>query len=145
MKRLRFYLLYAVVTVTISSCTKNSNEKSSTLSAAELLTSKPWRLLSYGFDSNKNGTVDSNEEAIRDCEMDNTYTFKKDGSGIANENSKICSGSDPSHPFIWALKNNDTILDFYFGTAYIAKLSADSLYMADSHSDQVRLLLIYGH
>ena len=110
-----------------------------------MLTAKPWKLISYGFDSDKNGIVDSNEEAIRDCETDNTYTFNKDGSGVVNENSKICSGSDPDHAFSWALRNNDRVLDFYFGTAYIAKLSADKLYITDSNSDQVKLLLIYGH
>jgi hypothetical protein len=110
-----------------------------------MLTAKSWRLLSYGFDSNKNGIVDPNENAIKDCELDNTYMFNKDGYGLVNENSKICSGIDPSHTFIWALRNNDTVLDFYFGKAYIAKLSTDSLYITDSNTDQVKLLLMYGH
>jgi hypothetical protein len=144
MKRGKLYLLYAVGIIAISGCTKSTNEKSA-LSAAELLTSKPWRLLSYGFDINKNGMIDSNEEAIKDCETDNTYVFNKGGSGVVNENSKTCGGTDPSHSFIWALRNNDTVLDFYFGTAYIAKLSADCLYITDSNSDQVKLMLIYGH
>jgi len=126
MTRGKLYLLY-VAMIAICSCTKNNNEKSSTPSSAELLTAKPWRLLSYGFDSNKNGIVDNNEEAIRDCETDNTYVFNKGGSGVVNENSKICSGGDPSHTFIWALRNNNAVLDFYFGRAYIEKLSADIL------------------
>ena len=145
MKRVTLYLLYAVAIIVISSCAKNNSEKSSTLSAAELLTSKPWRLLSYGYDNNKNGLVDSNEEAIKDCETDNTYVFNKGGSGIVQENLKNCTGNDPSHSFIWALKNNDTVLDFYFGTANIIKLSSDSLYISDPNPDPVKLLLIYSH
>jgi hypothetical protein len=144
MKRIKRYLLYASTLIAISSCTKN-NEKSPTLSSAELLTAKPWKLLSYGFDDNKNGLVDNNENAIKECEADNTYIFNKDGSGVVQENSKICSGSDPSHSFIWALKNNDKVLDFYFGTANIEKLSTDSLYITDPNPDPVKLLLIYGH
>jgi PBP1b-binding outer membrane lipoprotein LpoB len=144
MKKVNLYLLYTAAIMTISSCTKNSNE-SSPLPARELLTSKPWKLISYGFDSNKNGMIDSNEDAIKDCETDNTYVFNKGGSGVVNENSKICDGSEPSHSFIWALRNNDTVLDLYFGAAYIAKLSADSLYLTDSNSDAVKLLLIYSH
>ena len=143
--RVTFNFVCALAVAAIAGCTKNSNEKAPALSAAEMLTAKPWRLLSYGFDSNKNGAVDSNEEAIKACEMDNTYTFNRGGSGIVNENSNICTGSDPSHQFIWALKNNNTVLDFYFGAAYIVKISSDSLYLSDSNSDQVRLLLIYGH
>ena len=145
MKKGKLYLVYAVATIAIFSCTKNNNEKSSPLSATELLTSKPWRLLSYGFDSNKNGVVDSNEEALKDCETDNTYVFNKGGSGVVNENSKICNGSHPSRTFIWALRDNDTVLDFYFGTAYIERLCPDSLYITDLNSDEVKLLLIYGH
>ncbi|HET9824350.1 MAG TPA: hypothetical protein VFP87_03385 [Chitinophagaceae bacterium] len=145
MKRLKRYLLYASTMIAMSSCTKNNNEKSPTLSSAELLTAKPWKLLSYGFDDNKNGLVDNNENAIKECEADNTYIFNKDGSGVVQENLKICSGSDPSHSFIWALKNNDKVLDFYFGTANIVKLSTDSLYITDPNPDPVKLLSIYSH
>lgn len=145
MKKVKCYLLCASAAIAISSCTKDNPQKSPSLSAAEILSAKPWKLLSYGLDINKNGMIDGNEEAIRDCELDNTYTFNKDGSGIVNENSKICDGSDPSHPFSWTLQNNDTVLDFYFGVAYIVKLSADNLYLTDTNADQVKLLLIYGH
>jgi hypothetical protein len=143
MKRIKYCLPCALAAIIICSCTKSSTEKS--LTAAEMLTSKQWRLVSYGFDGNKNGSIDPNEEAIRDCERDNTYIFNKDGSGIANENSNVCNGNDPSHEFIWALKNNNTVLDFYFGTAYINRLCPDSLVISDSNSDQVRLLLVYTH
>ena len=145
MKRVKLYLLCVVAIIAIPSCTKNNNEKSQTVSHVELLTSKPWRLLSYGFDSNNNGLVDADEEAIKDCETDNTYIFNKDGSGVVEENLKICSGNDPSHSFIWALKNNDTVLDFYFGTANIARLSSDSLYLTNPSPGPAKLLLIYSH
>ena len=145
MKRIKFYLLGPLAAIAIFGCTKNSNEKSSVPSGTEMLTARPWRLLSYGFDSNRNGLVESSEGAIKDCEKDNTYVFNKGGVGIVNENSNVCSGVDPSHQFIWALKNNNTVLDFYFGVAYISKLTTDSLVISDTNSDQVKLLLTYVH
>lgn len=144
MKNIRCYLLGVSVAIAIFGCKKNNNERSLQPSAAEILTERPWKLLSYGFDLNKNGMIDPNEESIRDCENDNTYMFNKDGSGVFYENSKICDGNDPVSQFNWTLKNNDTVLDFIFGTAYIVKLSTGSLYITDSNSDQVKLLLIYG-
>jgi len=145
MKRITPYLLSLVATITIGSCAKNKNENSQPLSARELLTLKPWRLLSYGYDNNSNGLVDSNEEEIKDCERDNTYIFNKNGSGVVQENSNICTGVDPSSSFAWTLTNNDTVLDFYFGTANIVKLSSDSLYLTDPSPDPIKLLLIYSH
>lgn len=145
MMRMKNDLLFALIAIVICGCAKHHAEKSAALTATQLLTAKPWRLLSHGFDSNKNGLVDSNEVAIKDCERDNTYIFNKDGSGIVNENSNVCNGNDPSHTFIWALRHNDTVLDFYFGKNYITKLTTDSLYITDSNSDQVKLLLIYAH
>jgi len=111
----------------------------------ENLTLKPWRLLSYGFDHNKNGLVDIDEESIRECEKDNSYTFNKDGSGMVAENTMICDASNPVNQFTWTLTNNDTVLDFYYGNANIIKLDADNLYITNSNTDDVKLLLIYGH
>jgi len=136
------YLVPVAVAIVIFSCKKDNNEKSA--SSADILTEGPWKLLSYGFDLNKNGLIDPNEESISDCETDNTYKFNKDGSGVFYENSRICDGNAPVSQFTWTLKNNDTVLDFIFGTANILKISTNSLYITDSNSDQVKLLLVYG-
>ena len=111
----------------------------------ENLTQKPWRLLSYGFDHNKNGLVDIDEESIRDCEKDNSYTFNKDGSGVVAENTMICDANDPVNQFAWTLTNNDSVLDFYYGKANIIKLDSDNLYITSPNNDDIKLLLIYGH
>ena len=111
----------------------------------ENLTQKTWRLLSYGFDHNKNRLIDIDEESIRDCEKDNTYTFNKDGSGVVTENAMICDANNPVNQFAWTLTNNDTVLDFYYGKANIIKLDADNLYITSPNNDDVKLLLIYGH
>ena len=111
----------------------------------ENLTQKPWRLLSYGFDHNKNGLVDIDEESIRDCQKDNSYTFNKDGSGVVAENAMICNTNDPLNQFTWTLTDNDTVLDFYYGRAYIIKLDTDNLDITSSSTDDIKLLLIFRH
>ena len=143
MEKLSRFMLWIAGAVVIQACEKNGPGNNST--AAEILTAKPWKLISYGFDSNNNGMVDPNEEAIRDCEKDNTYTFNIDGSGVVSENSMICNGNSPTNHFTWALTRNDTVLDFLFANAAIVKLSADSLHIADLSSSQEKLLLVYAH
>jgi len=151
MIKIKFFVLLITATVLMPGCKKYNvtapypPAMSTNKTPAENLTQKPWRLLSYGFDRNKNGLVDIDEESIRNCEKDNSYTFNKDGSGVVAENAIICDANDPVNQFAWTLTNNDTVLDFYYGKANIIKLDADNLYIASSSTDDIKLLLIYGH
>ena len=144
MRTVRFFLLIVSVIITLFGCKKDNNQNLSP-DVASLLTNKPWKLLSYGHDNNKNGTIDNNEEEIRDCDKDNTYIFDKNGSGVVMENEKICDGNEQAGQFTWSLINNDTELDFFYGKARIAKLSKDSLIITNPDADPVKLQLIYGH
>ena len=144
MKKIRYYLACVTALIAIASCQKNETQNPLPPSAEEMLIEKSWKLISYGYDNNINGMIEVNEESIRDCEKDNTYTFNKDGSGVFDENSKICDGV-PISRFNWALTNNDAVLDFYLGKAYIITLSNESLRISNSNSDPVKLILIYGH
>ncbi|MES1225678.1 MAG: lipocalin family protein [Bacteroidota bacterium] len=144
MRKMKFSLLYIATIIILFSCTKNKSQEKPASDAAEFLTDGPWLLLSYGYDNNKNGEVDSNEENIRECEKDNTYTFKKDGSGIVNENALICDGNEQAGRFNWALTDNDSILDFYSGTANIVKLSEQRLYITNTGTDPIKLMVVYG-
>lgn len=153
MIKIKFFVLFVTAIVLVPGCKKYNvmtpyspgTRATTDKTPEENLTQKPWRLLSYGFDSNKNGLIDANEESIRDCEKDNSYTFNKDGSGMVAENAMICDNNNPVNQFAWTLTNNDTQLDFYYGTAYILKLDADNLFIAHSNTDEVKLLLKYGH
>ena len=145
MKKIRYCLACFTAIIAIASCKKNENQNPLPLSAEEMLIEKPWKLISYGFDDNRNGSIEVNEESIKDCDKDNTYTFNKDQSGVISENSKICNGNDPTSRFNWALTDNDAVLDFYFGKAYILKLSNESLRISNSNSDPVKLILTYEH
>jgi len=151
MTKIKFFVLLITAIVLVTGCKKYNETMpyppamSTNKTPAENLTQKPWRLLSYGFDHNKNGIVDIDEESIRDCEKDNSYTFNKNGSGVIAENTMMCDANDPLRQFAWILINNDTVLDFYFGKADIIKLDADNLRITSSNNDDVKLLLIYGH
>jgi hypothetical protein len=145
MRKTKFCLLFASAVITIFSCTKNRTQEKQTPGAAEFLTDRPWLLLSYGYDINKNGEVERSEENIRNCEKDNTYTFNKDGSGIVNENAMICDDNGQQDQFDWTLTDNETVLDFYFGTANIVKLSKERLYITATTTDPVKLMIVYGH
>ena len=153
MINIRFFILLVILNSIVAGCKKNSSinpypvfpMETTTKTATEILTAKPWRLLSYGFDTNKNGLIDLDEEAIRDCEKDNSYKFNKDGSGTVAENVLVCSGNNPLNQFAWTLTNNDTELDFYYGKAYVQQLTTDKLFLANTNFDEIKLLLVYGH
>jgi len=150
MIKIKFFALLITAIVLVTGCKKyNITSPYPAMSAnrthKENLTQKPWRLLSYGFDHNKNGLVDIDEESIRDCQKDNSYTFNKDGSGVVAENAMICDTNVPINQFAWSLTNNDTVLDFYYGKAYIIKLDTDNLDITSSSTDDIKLLLIFRH
>ena len=150
MIKIKFFALLITAIALVTGCKKyNVTSPYPAMSAnktpKENLTQKPWRLLSYGFDHNKNGLVDIDEESIRDCQKDNSYTFNKDGSGVVVENAMICDTNVPINQFAWSLTNNDTVLDFYYGRAYIIKLDADNLDITSSSTDDIKLLLIFRH
>jgi hypothetical protein len=144
-RHLKICFAVLLLMITCFGCNKEKEQKAPLPVAVTLLTEKPWKLLSYGYDSNKDGLIGVDEESIRDCEKDNVSVFNSDGTGIVQENALICDGNDQSSQFKWSLTNNDTVLDFIYGTAFIAKLSGDNLIITNSNSDLVKLIVIYGH
>jgi len=138
-------LLYLLLIISSAYCSKDRSPGPELTDAASLLTAKSWKLLSHGYDNNKDGVISSSEEALLDCERDNISTFNKNGTGIVLENELVCSGNKNSSQFNWSLINNDTMLDFNFGIAVITKLTADSLVITDNNSDDLKMIVIYGH
>jgi len=138
-------LLYLLLIISSAYCSKDRNPEPDLTDATSLLTAKSWKLLSHGYDNNKDGVISSNEEALLDCERDNISTFNKNGTGTVMENELVCPGNKISSEFNWSLINNDTMLDFNVGIAVIAKLTADSLVITDNNSDDVKMIVIYGH
>jgi len=143
--KIRSFILGALTVIAIFSCKKDRKQTQDEAGASEMLTAKPWKLLSYGNDDNKDGVVNNNEELIRDCEKDNTAIFNIEGSGMVMENVKICEGHEGTSPFKWSLTNNNTMLDFQYGIAAIVKLSKDSLIITDTGSGAIKLIVKYSH
>jgi hypothetical protein len=145
MKKIKIRLLYVIAIVAMVSCNKDNGQPLPSPGASLLLTEKPWKLRSYGYDFNKNGLIDSNEENIRACEKDNVSVFNPDGSGIVMENALICEGAENIDHFVWSLTDDNTVIDFDYGAAFIATLSKDDLVITDTISDPVRLTVVYSH
>ena len=92
------------------SCGKDNDEPSSK-SKTELLTAQVWKISTVGLDIDKNGTVDF-PYPLEDCEKDDEFSFKTNGTGIADQGSSKCDEADPqTTEFTWAFKSNETILN----------------------------------
>src|SRR5258706_14067985 len=145
MERVKFSLFYVAAIITVFSCKKDRYQQPDSPGTAQLLTAKPWKLLSYGYDNNNNGRIDSEEEEIRDCEKDNVSVFNVGGWGVVNENATICDGYEKESRFTWSLTNNDSVIDFNYGIAFIDTISKDQLIITQTISEPVKLIIIYGH
>ncbi len=141
----RYYLLFIVLSIAISGCSKNNAEKNESKDTVDFLTRQPWLLLSYSYDTNGNGEVDSDENNAKDRDRNNTYIFNKDGSGVVKENQMVCGRNEQDSEFTWSLTDNDTIIDFYFARAHIVELSETHLRLTNAGNDSERIILIYGH
>lgn len=138
-------IFVSLVLVMITSCQKKDSEKSPTKNKTQLLTERPWKLISYGLDNNSDNYIDPLENEIRDCEKDNTYTFSSNRTGIVSENSQICPGNDVINTFNWSFFNDESGLDFEFGFLLISKLSADSMILREDYNGPGKLILSYTH
>ena len=100
-----------------ASCSKNTvdapaQQKSNTV----LITQSSWKVQSVALDQNKDGISDGDATGyILPCKLDNTYTFKTDGTGAMDEATAKCNEADPqTQPFTWLFKNTETILSGTF-------------------------------
>lgn len=116
-------------------------------SIVELLTQKEWILTSYGYDDNKNGVIDPSEESARDCEKDNSYLFKPNGTGNVYDNALTCGNGITDHTFNWTFINNETGLDFVFGIANILTLNENDLvvYYEIGSGDVTKFIMRFRH
>lgn len=136
-----FLLLFFILT----GCKKSNQQNDTMVNKEKLLTEKPWRLFSYGLDVNNNGLTDPSEEAIINCEKDNTYSFAPNGSGVVEENTELCPGKNALSSFQWSFTNNETELDFVHGFAVIIKLTGDSMMLGEKSTGHPKLIFNYKH
>lgn len=122
-------LVFGSLVLVAFSCKKSNDTPAQ--SKTELLTQSAWKINDYGIDANNNGTLEANESAIQDCEKDNTFSFKTDGTGTLDEGQNICSGENQTTSYNWSFKSNETILSSdngpSAGDAIIQTLDANNM------------------
>lgn len=97
-----------MLTTALSYCSKDGS--SSPASKTELLTKLAWKIDKSGLDADKNGSIDL-EDTWEACELDNTYLFKSDGTGIFDEGASKCNLADAqTGSFTWSFSSGETIL-----------------------------------
>jgi hypothetical protein len=127
-------LTFSFLLICAASCRKSAVDapalpKSKTV----LLTQTSWKIQSVALDQNKDGISDGDATSyILPCKLDNTYTFKTDGTGTMDEAAAKCNETDPqTQPFTWVFKNTETILSGTFsftnGDATIVSMNDTNL------------------
>ena len=113
---------------TLPSCQKDKDDDGPK-SRTELLTSSLWKISSVKM------TIASVEVPyqMEDCEKDDTFEFKANGTGISYDGVK-CDPDDPAtQEFTWSFQSNETVLriaipgTFIDGDATITTLNATTL------------------
>lgn len=106
--RLVLLNIFAIVLITsVGACGKESGSQSSQ-TKTDLITATAWKIDQIGVDADKNGTIDL-PQTLQDCELDNTFTFKKDGTGIFDEGATKCNSTDPQNgSYSWSFINNES-------------------------------------
>ena len=100
-----FFALAA--TLLWTACSKSSSNNTNN-SRTTLLTTGAWKYDTAGIDLDHNGTVDLADTTIRACYKDNTYQFKKDSTGIADNGALKCDVSDAQTVnFDWSYTNTE--------------------------------------
>ncbi len=108
MRKLFIGFCALMLTTALSNCSKDGS--STPASKTELITKQAWKIDKSGIDVDKNGAIDT-EDSWDACELDNTFLFKSDGSGVFDEGATKCADADPqTSSFTWSFKTNETIL-----------------------------------
>ncbi len=123
---MKYALLIIVLSITLLSCSKDPVDDSSKRDA---LTTGTWKLTGAMTDYNKDGIYEEDSYAIyADCEKDNFYTFKADGSGIMDAGPTKCYSSAPqTSTFSWSFNDKQTRLQFAGPDYEIEELTAATL------------------
>jgi len=125
-----FLLIMAVCVVGFVSCKKDDNNSSS--SDTNLLVQSAWKIDNIGIDIDKNGTAETPmPQALPDCQLDNTYSFSKDGSGVINDVGVVCGAPYPAQiPFTWTLQGKSltaNIPTLPVGTVTLTSITSTSM------------------
>jgi hypothetical protein len=134
----------AIAAITILACKKDNNHNTPK-STKELLTQQHWINVAGGFDENGNGVIESNENALIDCEKNNTYIFNADGTGSIVDNPAACTPPIDGN-FTWELTNdNEHIIVNQQSLSIVRITESDLLLKVDVQAVPPSFLLEYHH
>lgn len=115
MKIFSSLFLLMLLSVAFLSCQKESDSNNGGAQTnTDYITSSAWVYQSSGVDVDKNGTIDQSLEdlGVPSCSLDNTLTFKKDGTATADEGATKCDPADPqSTSFNWNFADGEKSLE----------------------------------
>jgi hypothetical protein len=140
MKQIKHFAFVTTAILLFSACRKESLPAIST-TRIQLLTEKPWKLTSYGYDRNNNGLIDATEEEITACEQLNEQIYQSGGTGLA---ISTCGGTTVNH-FQWSLINNETQLDYLYGIVAIKTLTKDVMLLTVPNNIPPVMMYVYKH
>ncbi|OQP67678.1 hypothetical protein [Niastella populi] len=121
---MRKIILPAICLVLLYACSKSG----STLSKAELLTAKPWKIVADSILPGRylNGQLITDMySTYKACERDNYYVFSKDGTLEANNGTLKCAPADyQSLKLTWFLQSGETKLSISPDQVFITGLGS---------------------
>lgn len=120
------------ITGTMFGCKKDKQEKKTT---TDLLAEKKWIFTALGLDMNGNKIIDASENALPTCAEDNSFLFRKDKTGLHEENTNLCPGGQGSTAFTWQLTENEKRIDFGTASFEILRLTETELLLYQGSSD----------
>jgi len=111
---MKYFCLACAITLLAVSCKKDDDDENGGSAKTVLLTKSQWKYESGGVDQDKNGTLDFPFTllGIQPCILDNTGTFRSNGTGTADEGPTKCDPSIPqTSEFTWKFTNNETSMN----------------------------------
>jgi hypothetical protein len=120
--------MFVTIVVLFFACKKEDTTITTPKTKTDLLTQKQWLISTAGFDENKNGNIEADENVLVECQKGNGYLFNNSGTGLIVDNPSVC---DPTQNtgFDWKLISNELVLQINFVDYIILQLDEKELYL----------------
>jgi hypothetical protein len=128
----------------LMSCSKDNDNIAGKKTPAQLLTQQQWLLLTAGFDDNKNGVVDGQENILDECQKGNIYTFNIAGSGTIHDIAAACTPTIIPD-FSWSFSQEDKKLKISFLEYSVFRLNESELIISPDLPLDRTFIMTYGH
>jgi len=93
-----------------------------------LLVQKDWKFEGYGLDENNNGIIETSENSMQPCEVDDVFTFHPDCTGVYARGIMPCSENEPLViNFDWRLMDHGTQIAIFAAPELINRLDENIL------------------